>query len=86
MATADFNASDTVSALPGITAGTYYAIQNVSGDIARLSVAVDEPEIDSPAFAIAPGGDVSLKADSGESIWVWTGVGRNALVVYDASD
>ena len=74
------------TALAGITEGLNYAIQNRSPRVMYLEVASTAPTDSGGAFALAPAPNETsagiAKADSGESIFVWSGGGGGA-VVYD---
>ena len=74
------------TALAGITVGTNYTIQNRSQRMIFIEVATTAPTDSGGAFVMqAAPGDSSAgiaKADSGESIYVWSTDSAGA-VVYD---
>ena len=75
------------TALAGITVGTNYTIQNRSPRTVFVEVASAAPTDSGGAFVMSPApGENSAgiaKADSGESIFVWTATATGGAVVYD---
>ena len=76
----------TPTALASITSGTNYTLQNRSPRVIYVEVATAAPTDSGGAFVMPPAPGVGsagiAKADSGESIFVWSADGAGA-VVYD---
>ena len=74
------------TALASITSGTNYTMQNRSPRVVYVEVAAAAPTDSGGAFVMSPapgGGSAGIaKADSGDSIFVWTATAGGA-VVYD---
>lgn len=78
----------TPTALASITVGTRYSLQNRSGRAIYAEVAAVAPTDSGGAFIMSPApGPTSAgiaKADSGQSIYVWTAAAGGAIVYDEA--
>ena len=78
----------TPTALASITAGTNYTMQNRSPRVVYVEVAAAAPTDSGGAFVMSPapgeGSAGIAKADTGESIFVWTAAAGGAIVYDEA--
>ena len=87
MATQNQPVTKIPTALPGISAGTQYSIQNLGVKPVLVATADDStpPDADTKSrFRIAPGEFGYPKAGSGETIYIWSASDRQ-LVAFEAS-
>ena len=72
--------------LTGVTTGTRYFVRNTGNATVYLEVASARPAPDSvSAFPMPRGTDLYPKADSGESIYIWSRASFSR-VTYETSD
>ena len=86
-----FVASQNPAAVPGLTDGTFYSFQNKGPWPVFLEVASAAPADSSGAFVLAARGErgdnlLEAKADTGESVYLWTGRDVNCAVAFGATD
>lgn len=79
--------TDTPAALPGITIGQSYAIQNNSRHVVYVATTTAAPTDAGAANRLHPAGSPlsvgRFRADTGESIWVWAaGLHVDGSIVY----
>ena len=89
MAALDFIATTTPAAVPGLTEGTRYSLQNQSPDSAVLvATEAAAPSRGDPAFIMTTSGTPNdhgiAKMDPGELLYLWTLRGTSR-VVYDTA-
>ena len=78
-------ATETPTAVAGMTAGVWYSIQNQSTDTTlHLAGATVAPSRGDPSFVQAPFGTGQIRANPGDRVFIWCGKGT-ARAVYDVA-
>ena len=86
MAVRSVVATETPTAVPDMTVGVWFAVQNQSTDTTlHLAGATAAPSRGDPAFVQPPFGTGQVKANPGDQVFIWAGKG-SALAVYDEAE